>query len=160
MWENGAYHCWSYPDDRDHRKRIYELAGEKSGRTKNWSNSFNGNLKNLLGTLGTGKLYSSTNRVKKGKKIIIQPIFTNKFKTPVPSVPTEEKVDHIDNPFNLGLRKVLDSVWAQVDISSLVLANFTTHEIDGVGMFFRVNLYGFTTAIANRVSRSPSITEV
>ena len=95
VWENGAYHCWSYPGDRDHRKRIYELAGEKSGRTKNWTNSFNGNFKKPLGTFGTGKLYSTgklypiTNRVKKGKKIIIPPIFTNKFKTPVPSVPTE-----------------------------------------------------------------------
>ena len=38
VWENGAYHCWSYPDGADHRKRIFDLAGEKPEKVKSWSN--------------------------------------------------------------------------------------------------------------------------
>ncbi len=96
VWENGAYHCWSYPDDTDHRKRIFELVGEKSGKAKSWPDPIKVNAKSLSGTAGTGKFYSNTNRVNKGKKIFIPPIFTNKIKTPVPRVPTEEIEENID----------------------------------------------------------------
>jgi hypothetical protein len=63
VYPDGRFGCCVYPKDREHRKRIYALAGDKAPRTfsvrvakgkADQRQSVRGVLENFLGTPGTG----------------------------------------------------------------------------------------------------------
>ena len=117
VWENGAYYCWSYPDDTDHKKRIFELVGIKSEERNLRSIPVTGNRRSLIGTGRTGYFYSREGKFKKGRKINISISHTRKTEKPVPSVPTDEDNEPVmDNSVaNLSKQEVREDYLNECD---------------------------------------------